>query len=68
MELVEILSLQEQETLIEITRKWVAIKRREEIAMSIAEAHEAYKAGKVKPMSIFIRHREYLLAFCQLWQ
>ena len=52
MELVEILSLQEQETLIEITKKWVDIKRREEIAMSITEAHEEYKTGKAKPMSI----------------
>lgn len=52
MELVEILSLQEQETLIEVTRKWVDMKRREEIALSIAEAHEEYKAGKAKPMTV----------------
>lgn len=52
LDLIETLSLSEQEILVEITKKRIALQRRSEIAASISEAHDEYKAGKARPMTI----------------
>ncbi|NJL90050.1 MAG: hypothetical protein HC916_09860 [Coleofasciculaceae cyanobacterium SM2_1_6] len=52
IELIETLSLQEQEALIEIMEKQIALKRRSEIAASISEAHDEYKSGQARLMTV----------------
>lgn len=50
--MIETLSLPEQQTLIEIIQKRISLKRRGQIATSIAEAHEEYKAGKTRRVPV----------------
>lgn len=52
LELIETLSLQEQEVLIEIMKKRIALKRRSEIAAGILEAHDEYKAGQARSITV----------------
>ena len=47
LESVEALSVQEQETLIDLVRRRLVERRREEIAANIAQAQMEYQAGKV---------------------
>jgi hypothetical protein len=48
LELVESLSKDEQQSLMEIVRHRLVEQRREELAKGIAEAREDYRRGKVK--------------------
>ena len=52
LEMVESLSLSEQDFLIEIIQKRLREKRRKEIAASIAEARAEYKMGKTQRVTV----------------
>ena len=52
LEMAEFLSASEQDFLIEILQKRLVEKRRKEIAASIAEAHQEYKTGKTKKVTV----------------
>ncbi len=47
LEMIDHLSLDEQEDLINIVRHRQIERRREEIAVNIAQAHQEYQQGKV---------------------
>ncbi|MCT7960731.1 hypothetical protein NG799_00565 [Laspinema sp. D1] len=49
---VETLSASDQEVLIDLVKKRLAQKRREEIAANIVEATEEYKAGKARRLTV----------------
>ncbi|NES18012.1 MAG: hypothetical protein F6K41_03575 [Symploca sp. SIO3E6] len=47
LEMIDTLSLEEQDALLDIVRRRQVEQRRREIAKSIAQAKDEYKAGKV---------------------
>ncbi len=49
METVDSLPLEEQEELIEILRRRVIERRREELAKEIQEARKEFRAGRARP-------------------
>lgn len=51
LEAVDRLSLEEQETVVEILHRRVVERRREELAGEIREAEEEYRAGEAEPRS-----------------
>ncbi len=52
LEAAEKLSLDEQETLIEILRRRAIERRRDRLAKDIKEAEKEYREGKCKPASV----------------
>lgn len=52
LEIVETLSAEDQEALIEVVRRRGAEQRRMEIAANIVVAHEEYKAGKGRRVTV----------------
>ena len=52
LDVVETLSPQDQEILIDILQKRLIQKRRQEISANIVEAHEEYKAGKTRRVTV----------------
>ncbi|TEU17754.1 MAG: hypothetical protein E3J21_07610 [Anaerolineales bacterium] len=51
LEVVDKLSLEEQETLIEIVRRRVIERRREELAKEIQDAQKEFQAGHCHPVT-----------------
>jgi hypothetical protein len=51
LEVVDNLSLEEQETLIEVVRRRVIERRREELAKEIQEAQKEFQAGLCRPVT-----------------
>jgi hypothetical protein len=49
LDAVEQLSLEDQETLMEIVHRRIVERRRAELARDIQEAHQELKAGRVRP-------------------
>ena len=49
LEAADNLSVEEQESLIDILRRRLAERRREEIAADVREAREAFNAGECRP-------------------
>jgi hypothetical protein len=49
LEVVDRLSLEEQETLVEIVHRRVIERRREELAREIQEAQKEFQAGQCRP-------------------
>lgn len=52
LDMVETLSASDQEVLIELVKKRLAQKRREEIGANIVEATEEYKSGKARRLTV----------------
>ena len=52
LDVVETLSASDQEVLIELLKKRLSQKRRQEIAANIREATEEYKAGKARRLTV----------------
>ena len=51
LEVVDKLSLEEQETLIEVVRRRVIERRREELAKEIQDAQKEFQAGHCRPVT-----------------
>jgi hypothetical protein len=51
LEVVNKLSLEEQETLIEVVRRRVIERRREELAKEIQDAQKEFQAGHCRPVT-----------------
>lgn len=51
LEVVDKLSLEEKETLIEIVRRRIIERRREELAKEIQDAQEEFRAGHCRPVT-----------------
>lgn len=51
LEVVDELSLEEQETLIEVVRRRIIERRREELAKEIEEAQKEFQAGHCRPVT-----------------
>jgi hypothetical protein len=51
LEAIDRLSLGEQETLIEVVRRRVIERRREELEQEIQEAHGEFQAGRCDPVT-----------------
>ena len=51
LEVVDKLSLEEQETLIEVVRKRIIERRREELAKDIQDAQKEFQAGLCRPVT-----------------
>ena len=51
LEAADELSLEEQETLIEVIRRRVIERRREELAREIQDAQKEFQAGYCRPMT-----------------
>ena len=51
LEVVDKLSLEEQETLIEVVRRRIIERRREELAKEIEEAQKEFQAGHCRPVT-----------------
>lgn len=51
LESADRLSLEEQESLIDVIRRRIATRRRQEIAFLVSSAREEYKAGELRPES-----------------
>ena len=51
LEAVDKLSLEEQETLIEVVRKRIIERRREELAKDIQDAQKEFQAGQCRPVT-----------------
>ncbi|MGQ9556142.1 MAG: hypothetical protein ACUVWR_18730 [Anaerolineae bacterium] len=51
LETVEQLSLEDQETLIDIIRHRIIEQRRAELAKDVQEARKEFKAGNVRPVT-----------------
>ena len=51
LEVVDKLSLEEQETLIEVIRRRVIEQRREELAKEIEDAQREFQAGHCRPVT-----------------
>jgi hypothetical protein len=49
LEAVDHLSLDEQESLVDVIRRRIAAHRRQEMAKLVTSAQEEYKAGKLTP-------------------
>ncbi|MBO0352324.1 hypothetical protein J0895_25220 [Phormidium pseudopriestleyi FRX01] len=52
LDVVETLSASDQEMLIDLLKKRLTQKRREEIAANIVEATEEYKSGKARRLTV----------------
>lgn len=52
LESADRLSLEEQESLIDVIRRRIATRRRQEIATLVSSAQEGYKAGGLRPESL----------------
>ena len=52
VESVDELSLDEQESLVELVRRRIAARRRQELLQAVREAEDDLAAGKLRPMSI----------------
>ena len=51
LEVVDKLSLEEQETLIEVVRRRIIERRREELAKEIQDAQKEFQAGHCRPVT-----------------
>jgi len=51
LEAVDKLSLEEQETLIEVVRKRIIERRREELAKDIQDAQKEFQVGQCRPVT-----------------
>ena len=51
LEVIDKLSLEEQETLIEVVRRRVVERRREELAKEVQNAQKEFQAGHCHPMT-----------------
>ena len=51
LEVVDKLSLEEQETLIEVVRRRIIERRREELAKEIQDAQKEFQAGRCRPVT-----------------
>ena len=51
LESAEELSIEDQETLVSILRRWLADERRAELIQAVREARQEYKAGRCRPAS-----------------
>jgi hypothetical protein len=51
LEVVDQLSLEEQETLIEVVRRRIIERRREELAKEIQDAQKEFQAGRCRPVT-----------------
>lgn len=51
LEAADRLSLEEQESLVDVIRRRVANRRRQEISSLVVSAREEHKAGKLRPES-----------------
>jgi len=51
LEVVDELSLEEQETLIEVVRRRIIERRREELAKEIQDAQKEFQAGHCRPVT-----------------
>lgn len=51
LEVVDKLSLEEQETLIEVVRRRIIERRREELAKEIQDAQKEFQAGLCRPVT-----------------
>ncbi len=51
LEAADSLSLEEQESLVDVIRRRVANRRRQEITSLVVSAREEHKAGKLRPES-----------------
>lgn len=52
VESVDELSLDEQESLVELVRRRIAERRRQELLQAVREAEDDLAAGKLRPMSV----------------
>ena len=50
LEVVDKLSLEEQETLVEVVRRRIIERRREELAKEMRDAQEEFQAGHCRPV------------------
>ena len=51
LEVVDTLPLEEQETLIEVMRRRVIERRREELAREVQDAQQEFQAGHCRPVT-----------------